>query len=131
MTTRKVIRGDSDSFSVIFSAKSTNCKNGRTVTRPIDICDWDIKFTVRKAVPSTSTASDKDAVIHKQADIIDGKNGVAYFTITSADTNIEPGEYWYDIQYIRPIGCTGEVKVRSLPRGKYIILGDITRNQRY
>lgn len=130
MATRKVIRGDSDSFKITFLAKTGMCKHGKEQSTPINICGWDIRFTVRKDIPSTSTKTDKDAVICKVADIIDAKNGVAYFTITGDDTNIEPGEYWYDIQYIRNIDCLGETKVKSLPKGKYIILPDITRNER-
>lgn len=126
MATRKVIRGDSDSFKVTFMTCS--CNKGKQTAKPIDITGWEIRFTVRTSVPATSVRNDKDAIIHKVADIIDAKNGVAYFTITGDDTNINPGEYWYDIQYVRPQGCTGNDIVKSLPKGKYIVLGDITRN---
>lgn len=130
MATRKVIRGDSDSFKIKFQAKCSGTRNGREITQPIDITGWEIRFTVRKDIPTTSERSDKTAIIHKEADILNAKEGIAYFTITSEDTNIEPGEYWYDIQYIKPATCSGEVKVKSIPKGKYIILSDITRNQR-
>ena len=126
MATRKVIRGDSDSFKVTFVARA--CNKGKQTTTPIDITGWEIRFTVRTSVPSTSVHNDKDAIIHKVADIIDAKNGVAYFTITGDDTDINPGEYWYDIQYVKPQNCMGVNEIKSLPRGKYIVLGDITRN---
>lgn len=126
MATRKVIRGDSDSFKVRFVSKVCNCK-GKQTYQPINICGWEIRFTVRKSIAPTSTRTDKDAVMHKIADILDADNGVAYFTITSEDTNIEPGEYWYDIQYTKPADCHGEIKIKSLPKGKYVVVDDVTR----
>ena len=131
MATRKVIRGDSDSFKVTFLAKTGICKNGKEQTVPINICGWDIRFTVRSSIPSTSTTSDNNAIIHKTAEILDAEKGIAYFVITNEDTNIEPGEYWYDIQYIRPANCHGEMKVKSLPKGRYIVISDITRDENY
>lgn len=129
MATRKVIRGDSDSFKLTFKAKAY--KKGKEITIPIDITGWEIRFTVRKSLPATSVNNDKDAVIHKVADIIDGPNGVAYISVSSTDTNIEPGEYWYDIQCIRPACCTGDLITKSIPRGRYIVISDITRNRNY
>lgn len=122
MATRKVIRGDSDSFTITFLQKSNNCND----RQPIDITGWDIFFTVRNDVPATSVHDDENAIIHKMATIVDGPNGKAYFEITGEDTDINPGEYWYDIQYVRTL-ASGEIKIKSVPRSKYVVLGDITR----
>jgi len=123
--TRKVIRGDTDSFTVKFNNVHKN-NLGIKVKEPIDITDWVVSLTVRATIPETDIISDVDAVIPKTADIPVGTDGVAYFNITSQDTNIDEGTYWYDIQYIINENQPNEV-VKSLYKGKYIIISDITR----
>lgn len=130
MTTRKIIRGDSSSFKITFVSKASDSR-GRQIRRPINIDGWIIRFTVRSRIPSTTTTTDCNAIIHKQAEILDAEKGIAYIFLSSEDTNIEPGDYWFDIQYTCPPNDRGEVKVKSLPKSKFVVLEDITRNQRF
>lgn len=117
---RQVIRGDSDIFTVQFNTVYIN-NLGAEVKTPIDISTWTIRLTVRASVPASTVTSDADALISSVATITDGPNGIATFNISPEDTNIDEGSYWYDIQIV------GNGATRSLPKAKYIILGDITR----
>lgn len=122
MANRRVIRGDTDTFQVKFMHSSVN-KLGVEVKTPVDITGWDVRFTVRKDIPSTATRNDNNALISKSAVIEDGTTGIAIFTITSEETNINEGAYWYDIQCTKPDGT-----IKSIPKGKYIVDSDITRD---
>jgi len=124
--TRKVIRGDSDKFTLTFNNVTKN-NLGVKIKVPIDITDWDIRFTVRKTIPSTEITNDTDAVISKIGQIVDGTTGQAFIFISKLDTNIDEGEYWYDIQFIKNKNTANEV-TKSISKGKYVIISDITRN---
>jgi flagellar hook assembly protein FlgD len=118
---RTVIRGDSDGFTIRFNNVTLN-KVGIKLKTPIDITDYVIKLTVRKDIPKTTIVNDDDALISKIGIISNGETGEAYFDITSNDTDIDEGSYWYDIQY----SINGTTK--SLYKARYIIVGDITRS---
>lgn len=120
--TRKVIRGDSDRIQVKFTKK-----NGKSKT-PVDITDWTIKFTVRKEVPASSVVDDNDAILTADGTIVNAEEGIAHIYIESEQTKqVEPGKYLYDIQVVWPIDDFGYQKVKSIVRGRYIVVGDITR----
>ena len=120
--TRKVIRGDSDRIELRFTKK-----NGKSKT-PVDITDWNIKFTVRAQVPDNSVIDDSDALISQEAIIVNAEEGIAHIYIESEETKkIVPGKYLYDIQVVWPEDDFGFKKVKSITRGKYVVIGDITR----
>ena len=117
---RKVIRGDSDPFTLTFNNVHKNSM-GIKVKTPADISTWDIKFTVRAEAPSTAVKDNTGALISKTAIISTELTGVALFDITPEDTDIDEGTYYYDIQ----INKNGVI--RSLSKAKYIVTSDITR----
>ena len=120
--TRKVIRGDSDRIELKFTKKNGNSKVS------VDITDWNIKFTVRKEVPDVAVIDDSDALISAEAVIVNAEEGIAYIFIESDKTkDITPGKYLYDMQVTWPEDDFGFRKVKSITRGQYIIIGDITR----
>lgn len=120
--TRKVIRGDSDRIQVKFTKK-----NGKSKI-PVDITDWTIKFTVRKEVPASSVMDDNDAILTADGTIVNAEEGIVHIYIESEQTRqVEPGKYLYDIQVVWPIDDFGCQKVKSIVRGKYVVIGDITR----
>lgn len=122
--TRKVIRGDSDRIQVKFTKKKGKFKI------PVDITGWTIKFTVRKEVPDSSVMDDNDAMIKADGMIVNAEEGLVHIYIESEQTKqLEPGKYLYDLQVVWPVDDFGHQKVKSIVRGKYIIIGDITRRQ--
>lgn len=142
--TRTIIRGDSDKFRITFtkqisSTKSSghggcSCLTGldktKTNKQPIDITGWSIRFTVRPDVPDSTVIGDEDAIISEDGVILDAENGVAMVYVQSENTTaLIPGTYYYDIQVVKPVDEYGYQQVSSIRRGKYVVLGDITRNQ--
>lgn len=139
--TRTIIRGDSDKFRITFAkpvaTQNSNCTNSfnlnskvKPKTIPIDITGWVIRFTVRPNVPDSSVMDDTDALISEEAILADPVNGVAIIYVKSETTlSLEPGVYLYDIQVTCPKDEYGFQEVSSIKRGKYVIVGDITRNQ--
>ncbi len=85
-----------------------------------DATGWTAYFTVRKNKPNTSTSSDNDALISKT--IPGTLSGATTFLLTSDDTNIESGEYFYDFQVNSPSDT-----VESTMSKGFIIRADITR----
>lgn len=144
--TRTIIRGDSDKIRLTFTKKLTTTKTVKKgfscscltglnpsskaePTIPIDITGWEIKFTVRSDVPDASVTDDQDALISEKGVILDAENGIAMVYVQSESTNeLSPGTYYYDIQVIRPYDEFGYRQISSIRRGKYIVIGDITRD---
>lgn len=125
--TRTIIRGDSDRFKLNFARKVDENTN-----IPTDITGWNIRFTVREDVPDSSIIDDTDALISEQAVIIDALNGLAEIYVQSETTTVmAPGTYLYDIQVVKPIDSMGRQEISSVRRGKYIVVGDIAREERY
>jgi hypothetical protein len=137
--TRTIIRGDSDKFQITFAKKvssesqksyNPSASYSKAQSFPIDITGWDIKFTVRKDVPENSTENDNDALIAETATIVDAEKGVAVIYVQSESTRaLLPGEYLYDVQIIKPVDEFGHREVLSIRRGKYVVIGDITRRE--
>lgn len=86
----------------------------------IDATGWTICFTVRIAIPDTSTTADVDAVIAKE--IPGDVSGIQTLLLTSSDTDIEPASYFYDFQIKKDDGT-----ITSSIRSLFIVSGDITR----
>ncbi len=116
LSPRSVIRQDSDIFTVPFVDN---------VGDPIDITGWEVRFTVRTVVPATTITDDTDAavIISAEATIPTGTDGLAEFNISPTDTDYDPGEYVYDIQYKKTTGA-----IKSLAYSTYTITADITRD---
>ena len=87
----------------------------------IDATGWTIYFTVRKVVADTSTSTDVDALISKT--VAGDVSGSQTLTLTSTQTNIEPGDYFYDFEIKK-----GDNTISSSTSLSFIIKGDITRS---
>lgn len=62
-----------------------------------NITDWAIYFTVK----SKMTDLDTDAVIKKDiTSHTDPEAGKTLISISPSDTDIDVGDYWYDIKYV-------------------------------
>ncbi|HUV84339.1 MAG TPA: hypothetical protein VMV86_01440 [Methanosarcinales archaeon] len=59
----------------------------------VPITGWTIYFTVKKNYADTVAAISKDITIH-----YDAPNGQTKILLTPTDTDIVPGNYFYDIQ---------------------------------
>ena len=87
----------------------------------IDATNYTIYFTVRKHIASTSSSSDTDALIYKT--VVGDASGVHTLTVTAAETNIEPGSYFYDIQIKK-----SDNTISSSIASSFVVNGDITRS---
>lgn len=110
-TISNVIRGDTRQISLTFlEADST----------PIDLTGGTVYFTVNA---SSDPADDTSKAIQKTAtSFTSAITGQHTFTLTHTDTNITPGTYWYDAQFVDALG-----NYLSSYRGKFIIQSDTTR----
>lgn len=107
-----VIRGDTRRVNVAFLESDK--------TTPIDLTGGTVYFSVN---PSSDPSSDTSDAFQKTATVFtDPTAGQHTFTLTHADTNIDPGTYWYDAQFVDSIG-----NYLSAYRGKFIVQSDITR----
>jgi len=86
----------------------------------IDATGYTIYFTVRKHTASTSSSSDTDALIYKT--VAGDASGIHTLTVSSTETNIEPGSYFYDIQIKKSDNTISSSSVSS-----FVVNGDITR----
>lgn len=112
-TIKDVIRGDTRVVTCTWFQQNN--------TTPIDLTGGTAYFTVNV---SDDPESDSDAAIQKTADTFtDPTNGEHTFTLDRNDTNIDPGEYWYDAEYVG-----SDDTVVSSYRGKFIIQSDTTRS---
>jgi hypothetical protein len=86
----------------------------------IDLTGGTIFFTVNA---SNSPTDDTSAAIEVDVTSFDAPTtGVQDITLTAANTNITPGTYYYDIQFVSASGV-----VTSLPQNKFIVKADISR----
>ena len=115
-TIANVIRGDTRTVNLTFLES-----DGST---PITLTGGTAYFTVQ----SVSDPPDDTTDIKFQLTATDATpftsptTGKHTFTLTHANTNIDPGTYWYDAQFVDSTG--GYV---SSYRGKFIVQSDITR----
>lgn len=111
-TIANVIRGDTRTVNLTFLES-----DGST---PINLSGGTVYFTVNS---SSDPSNDSSVAFQKIADnFTDAAEGQHTFTLTHADTNIEPGNYWYDAQFKDAVG-----NYTSSYRGKFIVQSDITR----
>lgn len=111
-TINNVIRGDSRTINCTFLAS-----DGST---PIDLTGGTCYFTVNA---SSDPAADASAVLQKTAtSFTNATSGQHSFSLTHSDTNITPGTYWYDAQFVDSLG-----NYLSSYRGRFIVQSDIAR----
>jgi len=102
-----------DSFGDILSTRDDNGDL-------IDASGWTIYFTVRREVVDTSIYTDSDAVI--SVEIAGQSSGLHTLSLTPTQTNIEPGNYFYDVQVKK-----SDTDIESSGKKLFIVNGDITR----
>lgn len=110
-TSLSMIRGDSKTFNV-------HLRDGAGVD--IDITDWTIFFTVKRAEKDTDTTAviKKDVTVHT-----DATHGQTSIMLTPSDTSsLPPVRYVYDIQSKSDTNI-----VITLAKGVFTIEADITR----
>lgn len=111
-TINNVIRGDTRQINLTFLQSDG--------TTPINLAGGTAYFTVNA---STDPSDDTSAVIQKTAtSFTSASTGQHTFTLTHSDTNIDPGTYWYDAQFVDSVG-----NYLSSYRGRFIVQSDTTR----
>lgn len=112
MSKIRIIKRDDITFDCEF-------KNGCV---PIDLTGSTVFFTV-KTLANADNPDDSSAIILKTiTSHYDPTNGRTRIELSSADTSISAGSYWFDIQ-IKDSGG----KISSCEKGQIEILQDITR----
>ena len=90
----------------------------------IDISTWVVFFTAKKNIGDT----DEEAVIKKnvgpgeEEEHFDPTNGITKIHLTHVDTNINTGNYYYDIQIKKENG-----DIVTILTGLLIVTNEITR----
>ena len=112
-TINNVIRGDSRQINLTFLQS-----DGST---PIVLTGGTVYFTVNA---SSDPADDTSKAIQKvvTGTFTDATNGKQTISLSHSDTNITPGTYWYDAQFVDAVG-----NYLSSYRGKFIVESDVTR----
>ena len=111
MAKLKIIRGDTRTITATFVDSSGTA---------LDLTGGKVFFT---ANASSEPTDDTSAVIEKDITSFSSPtSGVATITLSSTDTNITPGKYYYDCQFVSSSGV-----VTSLTPDTLTILADITR----
>lgn len=111
-TISNVIRGDTRTINLTFLES-----DGSTA---INLTGGTVYFTVNSSsdpLDDTGVAFQKTATSFTSA-----STGQHTFTLTHADTNITPGTYWYDAQFVDSSG-----NYLSSYRGKFVVQSDTTR----
>jgi len=90
-TKLEIIRGDSQEITVTFEDVDS---------LPLDLTDKTVFFTV-KNINGIDSDDDTDAKITKEITVhSDPTAGITIISLTPAETDIEPGEYFYDLQIV-------------------------------
>lgn len=98
---------------------------GDTVSLPftvdMDLTGCTVFFTAKPTI--SDAVDDSDATIEVTVtEHDDPTNGITTIPLSSSDTNVAPGTYYYDIQI-----KDGDGNITSIPVRKLEIFGDITR----
>lgn len=100
-------RGDNPALSFTFTDADTG--------DPLDLSGTSLLFTVNPSPDGSLT----DIFQRSPENTLDN-TGVATFQPTTAETDIEPQSYYYDVQW------TSGSTVRTLARGRFIVQSDVT-----
>lgn len=95
-------RGDTRDYEINIT------KNGV----PENITGWVFFFTVKIDYNQTD---DQAAIKKNITSHIDPENGKSFIPLTTNDTDIDPGLYWYDIQAKKPNGSILTLAIGRLP----------------
>lgn len=88
----------------------------------VDLTDGKAWFTVKAT--NEETEEDTAALIQKEIDSFTNPTlGVIYIDLTNEDTDLDPGIYWYDLQF-RDSRDKYTTKI-----GKFIVVQDITQKK--
>lgn len=111
------------------TALSVNRKNTKTYNlviteddEPKNINGYTVKFTVKKNTNDLDN-DDTGALIAKSIETT-SEIGVTTISLTTSDTNINPGTYMYDIKLRNPAGTW----VKSISPDKFIVKGVVTND---
>lgn len=108
-----IIRGDTSSLDFQLTEDGT----------PVDITGATVFFTCKPTIADEAT--DATAVIEVEVapgDLTDPTQGKTTIPLSASDTDVEPADYYYDIQVKKSSGA-----IVSIPARKLRISGDITR----
>ncbi len=107
----EIIRGDTSSIDFVLTDGGT----------PVDITGATVFFTAKPAL--TNDVSDNTAVISVEVTShTDPTNGKTTIPLSSTDTDVTPGEYYYDVQVKR-----GDLTIVSIRARKLEVFADVTR----
>lgn len=107
-----IFRGDSREYLLTFTKDDGSA---------IDIGEWKVYFTVKKNYRDDDT----EAIIKKDiSDHYDPGNGKTKITLSPEDTEVVPGNYYYDIQVRRVADPLNIITVLS---GRVEVKSDVTR----
>lgn len=105
----RVIRGDDSDFELTFTDVDGEV---------IDLTGGTVFFTVKDNKGDT----DAEAVITTEIDTFEApETGICTLSLSSTETDITTGDYWYDIQLKDSLG-----RISSTYAGKFIVSKDIT-----
>lgn len=111
-TISNVIRGDTRTVNLTFLAADG--------TTALNLAGGTVYFTVNS---SSDPSDDTSVAFQKTAtSFTDAAAGEHTFTLTHSDTNIDPGTYFYDAQFVDSVGG-----YLSSYRGKFVVQSDTTR----
>ncbi len=109
----EIFRGDDRTILINFTLKGTST--------PFDITGFKLYFTVK----NSSKDADTSAIITKtQTSHINAAQGQSSFALSNTDTEIDPKNYYYDIQ-----AKDASDKIITILKGNFNILADITRSK--
>lgn len=110
-----VIRGDTRTVNLTFVDSDG--------TTPINLTGGTVYFTVNSSSdPSDDTSKAFQLTATDATPFTAPLLGKHTLTLSHANTNITPGPYWYDAQFVDAVG-----KYLSSYRGKFIVQSDVTR----
>lgn len=106
-----LIRGDSSSIAFTLTDSGS----------PVDLTGSTVFFTAKAAL--SNDVSDNTAVITVEVtDHSDPTAGTTEIPLSSTDTDVPPGEYFYDVQVKRE-----DDTIVSIPARKLEVVADVTR----
>jgi hypothetical protein len=104
-----IIKRDDSDFELTFKDIDSN---------PIDLTDGTVFFTVKRNKKDT----DENAIIKKHITTFEDPTlGICTLSLSSSDTDILPGDYWFDVQLKDKLG-----RISSTYAGRMLVKQDIT-----
>lgn len=109
MADLRIYRGDTHTYNLTFVSGGA----------AYDLTDCTIYFTVKDSEndPDADALISKDVTVHTNP-----TGGLSAIVLSSTDTNIAPGSYYYDIQL-----KTASDLIFTVTKGLFIVSADITR----